>query len=104
MGRNNFRISFMLKDKSGLKKKVEKYRTNGNDEIILKIQGIAEEIKFDKEEHSLHLGGREISPWLSYAINAWNVTLPFITYKSDEAIVEEYLSTLRTAFYEEKDI
>lgn len=49
---------------------------------------------FDDQNEKLFIGGKEFSPLYSFAINKWNVMLPYITYIEDVDKVKDYLKAL----------
>jgi hypothetical protein len=91
------KLNFTLKEKNSKKAKarrIEKIRINGRDEIFFHFYRDSEEHQFNPETHNIMLGGKIIEPWLSYAINSWNVMLPYITYGFNKEQVERYLESI----------
>ena len=89
------KLNFLLADKRSKRKiKIEKHRIDGSDRIWLKLQKIDKEVQFNPETHDIVLGGKVIEPWLSYAINAWNVMLPYITYRFHKEQCEAYMQSI----------
>lgn len=102
------KLNFTIRPKGTTKKKNKKilnYRINGRDEIYIKVQGEDSERIFNGETEEIILGGKIIEPMLSYAINSWNVMLPYITYSFHKEQVEKYLESIKYApTYEKEDI
>lgn len=87
--------NFLLKEKGKKAKKIEKHRIDGSDRIWIRVQGSKDEFQFNPDTQVIVLGGKVIEPMLSYAINSWNVMLPYITYRVDKAKVEAYMESIR---------
>ena len=101
------RLNFLLKEERKRTRKIAHISIDGQDRVWLRIYGEDERFQFDPEKQEIVLGSKAVEPWLSYAINSWNVMLPFITYKCDKEKVERYLDSVRldkTCDYEEEDI
>lgn len=100
------KLNFLLCEKNSKKKiKIEKHRIDGSDRIWLKLQKVEKEVQFNPETHDIVLGGKVVAPWLSYAINSWNVMLPYITYDFHKEQCEKYIESIRNSInYETQDI
>lgn len=103
------KLNFLLRIKNNGKKgiKILSHRIDGSDRIWLKLQNVEKEVQYNADKHLIVLGGKVIEPMLSYAINAWNVMLPYITYRSDKEKTEKYMESIRYDMdldYEKEDI
>jgi hypothetical protein len=98
------KLKFLLKEKEKRARKIVDYRIDGSDRIWLKLYKETKEIQFNPNTQVIVLGGKVIEPMLSYAINSWNVMLPFITYRVDKEKVEAYIESIRyVGGYEKED-
>ena len=98
------KLKFLLRDGSNNKGiKILNYRIDGSDRIWLKLQKVEKELQYDSNKHLIVLGGKIVEPMLSYAINSWNVMLPYITYRVDKEKVESYLASIRYNGENEKE-
>ena len=91
------KLNFALKEKNNKKAKaerIEKIRINARDEIYILLYSTDKEQKFNPETHNITLGGKVVEPWLSFAINSWNVMLPYITYDFNKEQAERYLESI----------
>lgn len=102
------KLNFTLKKKEDKRKKsikILKLRIDGSDRIWMKLQGIDGEKQFNPETQEILLGGKVVEPMLSYAINSWNVMLPFITYAFHKEQCEAYMQSVAYKLeYEKEDI
>lgn len=89
------KLKFLLKEDGKKTKKVVDHRIDANNNIWLKFYKESGEHLFNPETQTLVLGAKPIEPMLSYAINSWNVMLPFITYRVDKGKVEAYMESIR---------
>lgn len=91
------KLNFLLRFKDNGKKgiKILSHRIDGSDRIWLKLQKVEKEVQYNPDKHLIVLGGKIIEPMLSYAINSWNVMLPYITYRVDKEKVEQYIESVR---------
>jgi hypothetical protein len=89
------KLNFLLKEDGKKAIKILGHSIDGNDRIWLKLQGFKEKVQFNKETQDIVLGGKVVEPMLSYAINSWNVMLPYITYRMDKENVEKYLDSIK---------
>lgn len=102
------KLNFTLKKKGDMRKKSIKIlnlRIDGSDRIWMRLQGVEGEKLFNPETQEILLGGKVIEPMLSYAINSWNVMLPFITYAFHKEQCEAYMQSVAyKPEYEKEDI
>lgn len=92
-----FKLNFVLKSKKDKKikgLKIEKITINARDEIYIRVQGAEDDELFNPEMYDITLGGKAVEPLLSFAINEWNVMLPYITYSFHKEQVEKYLESI----------
>ena len=108
MAENN--LKFLLRDKGSKRVglKVIDYKIKANDDIVLTIITKDKEIKkviYNEEKHELWLGGKKVEPYLSYAINNWNVMLPYITYSFHKNECLTYIQSIAyDGVYEKEDV
>lgn len=101
------RLNFLLKEENKKTRKIAHISIDGQDRVWIRIYGEDERTQFDPEKQKIVLGSKAVEPWLSYAINRWNVMLPYITYRDDKEKVERYLDSVRLdkeCDYEEENI
>lgn len=72
---------------------IDELTVKPDNSVVIKIG--KEIINLPANTADVKLGGRPITPYLSAALIEWDVTVPLITYKEDEALVLEFKQNMR---------